>query len=58
MHWAGERQFDVWAMGDANPGIMSWDVEVTHRAVEVRERWAYPKFFGFNVAKNTTKHPP
>jgi len=56
MHWAGERQFNAWAMGDANFGIMSRDVEVTQRVTEVRERWGYPKFVGFNVAKNTTKH--
>ena len=56
MHWAGEREFDAWAMGDANFGIMSRDVDVTRRVVEVKQRWGYPKFFGFNVAKNTTKH--
>ncbi len=56
MHWAGEREFHAWAMGDANFGIVSRDVEVTKRITEVKKRWGYPRFLGFNVAKNTTKH--
>jgi len=56
MHWAGQRKFHAWAMGDANFGIVARDVELTQRIVEVKKRWGFPVFLGFNVAKNTTKH--
>ncbi|MBL8778015.1 MAG: B12-binding domain-containing radical SAM protein [Acidimicrobiales bacterium] len=56
MEWAAERGIQAWAVADANFGIMSRDVEVASRIVEIRERTGAPSFFGFNVAKNTTKH--
>lgn len=56
MDWAGKRKYHAWAMGDANFGIIARDVELTQRIVQVKERWGFPVFLGFNVAKNTTKH--
>lgn len=56
MNWAGERQFEAWVLGDANFGIMSRDVAVAEKVVEVKKRWGAPHFLGFNLAKNTTKH--
>ncbi len=56
MEWAADRGIRAWAVADANFGIMSRDVEVASRIVEIRERTGVPSFFGFNVAKNTTKH--
>src|SRR5205085_11837312 len=51
MEWAAERGIQAWAVADANFGIMSRDVEVASRIVEIRERTGVPSFFGFNVAK-------
>jgi hypothetical protein len=43
-------------MADANFGIVSRDVEVTDVIAEVKRKYDFPKYFGFNVAKNTSKH--
>lgn len=56
MEWAAERGIHAWAVADANFGIMSRDVEVASRIAELKLRTGAPSFFGFNVAKNTTKH--
>jgi radical SAM superfamily enzyme YgiQ (UPF0313 family) len=56
MEWAGERKFLCWALGDANFGITSRDVDTTELMVSVKERHGFPTTLGFNVAKNTTKH--
>jgi radical SAM superfamily enzyme YgiQ (UPF0313 family) len=56
MTWAGERGLEAWVLADANLGIMSRDVDLVKDMVKVREQWGVPRYLGFNVAKNTTKH--
>ncbi|MEL7206830.1 MAG: radical SAM protein, partial [Actinomycetota bacterium] len=56
MDWLASRNLHWWMIADANFGIMSRDVDLAARLVEVNERYGFPVGFAFNVAKNTTKH--
>jgi radical SAM superfamily enzyme YgiQ (UPF0313 family) len=56
MRWAAERGFGAWMLADANFGIISRDVELAERLAAIKAEHGAPADFGFNVAKNTTKH--
>jgi hypothetical protein len=54
--WAAERGIGEWTVTDANFGIIARDVDLSDHIAELRNRYGVPHFFGFTVAKNTTKH--
>lgn len=56
MRWAAERGLHAWTITDANFGIIARDVEIAERMGALRKELGNPRHFGFNVAKNTTKH--
>ncbi|MBL8774588.1 MAG: radical SAM protein [Acidimicrobiales bacterium] len=56
MRWAAERGLHAWTITDANFGIIARDVEIAERMGALKQELGNPRHFGFNVAKNTTKH--
>ncbi len=56
MRWAAERGLHAWTITDANFGIIARDVEIAERMGALAKELGHPRHFGFNVAKNTTKH--
>jgi len=56
MRWAAERGHGAWMIADANFGIISRDVEIAEHIAAMKAEYGHPTHFGFNVAKNTTKH--
>ena len=56
MRWAAERGLHAWIITDANFGIIARDVEIAERMGALARETGRPSHFGFNVAKNTTKH--
>ncbi|HMQ25732.1 MAG TPA: radical SAM protein [Acidimicrobiales bacterium] len=56
MRWAAERGLHAWMITDANFGIIARDVEIAERMARLARELGTPTHFGFNVAKNTTRH--
>lgn len=56
MRWAAARGLHAWTITDANFGIVSRDVEIAERMAALKAQHGQPSHFGFNVAKNTTRH--
>ena len=54
--WAAQRGITEWNVTDANFGIVSRDVEISEHIAALRTSYGVPRYFGFTVAKNTTKH--
>ncbi|MBI2705690.1 MAG: B12-binding domain-containing radical SAM protein [Actinobacteria bacterium] len=56
MEWCAKNGVFSIGLADANFGIWERDVEIAERVVQLNAQYGYPKVFGANYAKNTTKH--
>jgi len=56
LEWCARYEISRVILADANFGIFERDVEITQKVVELNKAYGYPKLFGTNYAKNSTKY--
>ena len=56
MEWAAKNSIPRIIFADANFGMIKRDVDIAKKAVELKNKYGYPKLVGTNYAKNNTRY--